>query len=142
MLYARIGLLHLKASLSTMSDRIILIILFTLVPIALVTAVAFLLLKLLIPFWWTLPEDRLAEPALATSRSVNSPHKVTSTLVTDSWPDLERCTPDRKEKRPGKNQFSHSSTETSSLESPSKIWKPPRRSRLDWTFSSRPHRRL
>lgn len=127
----------IKASLSTMSDRIVFIILFTLVPIALIAAVAFALLKLLIPLWWTLPEERLA-----ASRPVRNPLRALSALAADSWPDLERFTPDRKEVRAGGSHQLRSSTDTSSLESPSKIWKPPRQSRLDWTFSSRPYRHL
>lgn len=125
-----------------MSDRIVLIILFTLVPIALVAAVSFVLLKLLIPLWWTPPEDRVPDASLAASRLDNSPYRVTSALVTDSWPDLERSTPDPKGLGTEKTLLVGSSTDTSSLESPSKIWRPPRQSRLDWTFSSRPLHRL
>lgn len=125
-----------------MSDRIVFIILFTLVPIALVAAVSFVLLKLLIPLWWTPPEDRVPKTSLTASRLDDTPHRITFAPVTDSWPDLERLTPDRRGLRTGETYILGSSTDTSSLESPSKIWKPPRQSRLDWTFSSRPHRRL
>lgn len=130
------------ASLLTMSGHIGITVLWILGPIALVAGVSFVLLKLLVPAPWKPSEDRQTVRRAIRRRS--PAQQVNSVSAADSWPDLERYTPDRNLLLLDRSVSSNGIDE-SIIDSPLAVWKPPRRSRLDWSFSTHlghPHRHL
>lgn len=112
---------------STMNDRIGITVFWILGPIILVACVSFVILKLLTP-----GHRKQSTPVRARQPSRRQKISIT---VADSWPDLERHTPDSK--IPIEAAQVHYPCR--SVQSPLAAWKPSRQSLFDWSFKSPPH---
>lgn len=121
-----ISFLLYNIAFSTMNDRIGITVFWILGPIILVACVSFVILKLLTP-----AHRKQSKPVRVKQPSRR---QKTSITVADSWPDLERHTPDSR--IPIEAAQVHNPCR--SVQSPLPAWKPSRQSLLDWSFTSPP----